>query len=568
MGLIMLIIAIIIVVLLISVMMKLGKSKKNNTQLLEANNHLQANLNVLNNEITTKDLFINDLNIRMDKLTATNHELELNNVALSNKNDQYVTQISQLQGQITQLETSMQQQIMQVEEQQKQIELNQKALIKDQQEFNQYVNQEQSKLAKQANDLVLQQQNLKDQEYDLRQQQTELEESVNQRLYQISQLSETEARNLVLDQVRVEKRDEISKELEAFDNQLQLDKREIAEEVLLTAMQNLAGEEVTESFSKIIKIPDETIKGRLIGRDGRNIHLLENLLGVNIIIDDTPGQFMISSFNPVRRAKASRTFERLISSGKINQAEIEDTVDKVEQEFNETILTKGKEMVNMFGITNIHKSLVEKLGCLYYRTSYGQNMYSHSIEVAKIARSIANQLGLDGKLAARCALLHDIGKVDSEELGISHVELGVSYAQRANEPKEVINAIAAHHGDVEPDNIYAIITIIADSISASQIGARSDTYEAFIQRVEALEDIALNVKGVNKAYALKGGKELRIVVSANQVKDSQLKALAHEVKHQIETTLNLPAGVVVNVLRENRYITNAKKMNNKEEDND
>ena len=213
----------------------------------------------------------------------------------------------------------------------------------------------------------------------------------------------------------------------------------------------------------------------------------------------------------------------------------------------------------MFDLSDIHISLVEKLGCLYYRTSYGQNVYTHSVEVAKIARSIANQLGLDGKLAARCALLHDGGKVDSEELGLSHVDLGATYATRANEPKEVINAIMSHHGDEEADNVYSIITIIADSISASQVGARSDTYEAFIQRVEALEELALTVTGVNKAYALKGGKELRIIVTANQVKDYQLKAVAHEVKRLVETNLSLPTGIVVNVLRENRYITNAKK---------
>ena len=515
-----LVIIVFLLIIIVKLFVKYSSEKKQKEAIFYSANQLNIKNEQLEQEINQKDIFITQLNQQSETLT----------------------------------------------DEKRQLEASQQELIKEQQAFNQYVNGEQTKLAQIKAEISDQKQELQTQQYNLKLQYQELEDVAKRRLYKIANLDEDHAVNIVLDQVRAEKRSEISKEIAYFDNKLQLDKKEMATDILLSAMENLAGETVTEGFSKVVKIPDETIKGRLIGRDGRNINLLENLLGVNVLIDETPGQFLISSFNPVRRAIAYNALERLISSGRINQAEIEDTVKKVEEEIHDNILDKGKQAVNMFDLSDIHISLVEKLGCLYYRTSYGQNVYNHSVEVAKIARSIANQLGLDGKLAARCALLHDVGKVDSEELGLSHVDLGATYATRANEPKEVINAIMSHHGDEEVDNVYSIITIIADSISASQVGARSDTYEAFIQRVEALEELALTVTGVNKAYALKGGKELRLIVTANQVKDSQLKAVAHEVKRLVETNLSLPTGIVVNVLRENRYITNAKKTVVKDKD--
>lgn len=563
---ILLIILVIIIILLIILFVKCSSVKKQKQATIDLNNQLNIKNEQLEQEINQKNMFITQLKQQSETLTNEKRQLELVNVSLVQQNEQASNEVSQVKHELQTLRTELANNVQKMEHQQHQLEASQQELIKEQQAFNQYVNGEQTKLAQLNAEINGQKQELQTQQYNLKLQAQELEEEAKRRLYKIANLDEDKAVNIVLDQVRAEKRSEISKEITYFDNKLQLDKKEMATDILLSAMENLAGETVTEGFSKVVKIPDETIKGRLIGRDGRNINLLENLLGVNILIDETPGQFLISSFNPVRRAIAYNALERLISSGRINQAEIEDTVKKVEDEIHDNILDKGKQAVNMFDLSDIHISLVEKLGCLYYRTSYGQNVYTHSVEVAKIARSIANQLGLDGKLAARCALLHDVGKVDSEELGLSHVELGATYATRANEPKEVINAIMSHHGDEEVDNVYSIITIIADSISASQIGARSDTYEAFIQRVEALEELALTVKGVNKAYALKGGKELRIIVTANQVKDSQLKAVAHEVKRLVETNLSLPTGIVVNVLRENRYITNAKKTVVKDKD--
>lgn len=563
---ILLIILVIIIILLIILFVKCSSVKKQKQATIDLNNQLNIKNEQLEQEINQKNMFITQLKQQSETLTNEKRQLELVNVSLVQQNEQASNEVSQVKHELQTLRTELANNVQKMEQHQHQLEASRQELIKEQQAFNQYVNGEQTKLAQLNAEINDQKQELQTQQYNLKLQAQELEEEAKHRLYKIANLDEDKAVNIVLDQVRAEKRSEISKEITYFDNKLQLDKKEMATDILLSAMENLAGETVTEGFSKVVKIPEETIKGRLIGRDGRNINLLENLLGVNILIDETPGQFLISSFNPVRRAIAYNALERLISSGRINQAEIEDTVKKVEDEIHDNILDKGKQAVNMFDLSDIHISLVEKLGCLYYRTSYGQNVYTHSVEVAKIARSIANQLGLDGKLAARCALLHDVGKVDSEELGLSHVELGATYATRANEPKEVINAIMSHHGDEEVDNVYSIITIIADSISASQIGARSDTYEAFIQRVEALEELALTVKGVNKAYALKGGKELRIIVTANQVKDSQLKAVAHEVKRLVETNLSLPTGIVVNVLRENRYITNAKKTVVKDKD--
>ena len=483
-------------------------------------------------------------------------------VNLFNTNKKLSNNLAQKEQIITNLEMNTNQLISQIQEKENYIQIvnaREKEMIREQQRINQEVANQQQELVKKTEEVNEYAQKLQKQEYSLREREEIFAKKVKDDLLVVASLNQEEAEQRVMDAIRSEKRTEISQELAKFENKLKLEKKEIAQNILLNAAENISGSEVSEKFSKVIALPDDNLKGRLIGRDGRNINLLENRLGINLIIDETPEQFIISCFNPVRRAIASRVFEILLSSGVINQSSIEETIERVESEFDEQILTKGKEAVSMFEIEDMDISLVKKIGGLYYRTSYGQNVYNHTIEVAKIAVSIANQLQLDAQLAARCALLHDIGKLDSEETGLSHVELGVGFARQAGENDIVVNAIASHHGDEECDNLYSVILIIADSLSASQLGARRDTLEAFIQRVEALEEIALSVEGVDKAYALKGGKEIRIIVNPHDVKDNQLKALAHEIKHKVETSLSIPTPITVNVLREQRYVANVKK---------
>lgn len=453
------------------------------------------------------------------------------------------------------------------DERQTKLDLEEQNLITQQQDFHKSVREEQEKISAKMTELADTKCKLQQEHFELNNERNDFENLKSQELLKIAQLTKDEAFDKVIQDVRNTKRAEISKELESFEQRLILDKKNLAQNILLNALENIETEKVNDNFSKVIKLPSESYKGRLIGRDGRNINLLENLLGVNIIIDETPEQIVVSSFNPLRRAVATISLERLINSGKINQVEIENTVEIVQKEVDDLVLEKGKNAFQMFEIYDIDLFLIKKVGTLFFRTSLGQNVYEHSIEAAKIAQSIATQLGVDPQMAARATLLHDVGKVDSEETGNSHVTLGVMYAQQAGEPEEVINAIHAHHGEVEPNNIYAIITQIADRISASQLGARRDTYEAFIQRVEALESIALNIDGIDKAYALKGGKELRVIVQASKVPDSELKAIAHEIKKEIENSLTIPAGITINILRENRYIINAKNKVNKDKTN-
>ena len=358
---------------------------------------------------------------------------------------------------------------------------------------------------------------------------------------------------------------DIDKEIKLFEKNLIVEKNEISRKILINTMENLVSDTTNENVSRIVKLPNDEVKGKLIGREGRNIRSLENLLGVNIIIDETPGQIVVSSFNPVRRAIAILTLETLLDKGVINQVTIEETSEKSKTKIEEVVFEKGKELIYDFNINDMDIEIIEKLGALHFRASYGQNMYEHTREVAKIAKSLANELGLDPILAARCALLHDIGKIDSEETGISHVDLGVALAKAHNENEIVINAIQAHHGDVEANNYYSIITIIADKMSAGRSGARRETFDSFIQRVESLEAIALDVKGVKKAYALQGGRELRIIVSTKDVKDNGMSMIALEIKKQIEETMVFPGQIKVHVIREKRFAAIATKGNNSNE---
>ncbi len=376
-----------------------------------------------------------------------------------------------------------------------------------------------------------------------------------------SALSIEEATRLLIEETRGNLANEFKVLIAEHINTLEIEKKIISQNILLEALENSDVEAINEVVLKQIKIPNDDIKGKLIGRSGRNIRTLENLLGVDIIIDDSPEFISISSFNPIRRHIAQVTLEFLISTGKINQVEIEKEVAKTTTNIEDFILEKGREAVAKYNLLDLNQNLIKLIGSLHYRTSYGQNMLAHSIECAYFAHKLASDLKLDANLAARCALLHDIGKIDSVETGKSHVELGVIYGQQYGESEIVINAIEAHHGDVEPTNPYAIITILADTMSASRKGARKGSFETFVERICALEKEALSFPGVSMAFALQGGREVRVIVENKIIADDMMPKLAFDIKQQIEKNVTFPGIVKVNVLREMRYEAYASKEN-------
>ncbi len=381
------------------------------------------------------------------------------------------------------------------------------------------------------------------------------------KIKELSNLSTDEAKEVLIDRVKQENETFIAEYLKNFEQKLLVDKNEIAQKLIINTMESIAVDLTNEVVIKPIKLENESLKGRLIGREGRNIRLLETLLGVNIIIDDTPNTIFVSCFNARRRAIAQITLETLINTGRINQATIEQEAAKSITKADDLALSKGKEVVYQFGINDMQAEVIMEIGNMHFRSSYGQNLLHHTIEAANIAYHIAGELGLDQSLAARCVLLHDIGKNKSAELGESHVKLGVKLARTHGESEIVVNAIEAHHNDVEPTSIYAVLTVVADSMSAGREGARRDQFENFINRVENLEKIATVHPGVTSAYALQGGRELRVVVNSNLVSDDQIKILAHEIKMEIQESLMFPGIIDVIVIREAKAIEHAAKDN-------
>ncbi len=350
--------------------------------------------------------------------------------------------------------------------------------------------------------------------------------------------------------------------IDKHSKEIEISKRKIATKVLLNAMENISMDVVNEVFVTSVEIKNDDIKGKLIGRDGRNIKTIENELGINLIIDDTPGVINISCFDPIRREIATRSLEKLLESGKINQSSIEHVISDIKSQLNEIIIEYGSNAIDQFAISNISPDIVYALGALHFRTSFGQNVLAHSIETAKIAMKIANELKIDSQLAARCALLHDIGKYDKYESGKPHTEIGVMYAEECEECDEVINSIASHHGDVEMNNIYSIITSIADRISAGRPGSRKFAVQNYIERIAKLEEIGNSVIGVSKCYALQGGREIRLIVEAAAVSDEDLPILTDTIKRKIENNIVFPGVIQINAIRETRYSQEAIKNNN------
>ncbi|NOT01349.1 MAG: ribonuclease Y [Phycisphaerales bacterium] len=331
-----------------------------------------------------------------------------------------------------------------------------------------------------------------------------------------------------------------------------------AREITLTAIQRYAADNTCEATVSTVDIPSDDLKGRVIGREGRNIRAFEKATGVDVIVDDTPGVIVVSSFDPVRRAVAYQTLVKLIQDGRIHPGRIEEVAEQTRKEVEHEVVERGKRAALEANVAGLDRKLVDLLGRLHYRTSYGQNVLQHSMEVAYLCQVMADELGLDGRLARRCGLLHDIGKAVDHEIEGGHPQIGADICRRLKEREEVINAVAGHHGDVESTSPYTPLVMAADAISAARPGGRRDSLERYIQRLEQLEGIATAHDGVKQAYAIQAGRELRVIVDANRLDDNSAAMLARDIAHQVESEMTYPGEVKVTVLREMRAVEIAK----------
>ncbi|MDP4108543.1 MAG: ribonuclease Y [Bacillota bacterium] len=377
-------------------------------------------------------------------------------------------------------------------------------------------------------------------------------------LEKISGMTAEEAKDYIVKIVESEARHESAMKLKEIEQELKEDADRKARELISLAIQRCAADHVTEATVSSVPLPNDEMKGRIIGREGRNIRTLETLTGVDLIIDDTPEAITLSSFDPVRREVARLALEKLISDGRIHPARIEEMVEKSRREVDNIIKQEGESATFETGIHGIHPELIKLLGRMRYRTSYGQNVLAHSIEVSHLSGLLAAELGVDVTVAKRAGLLHDIGKSVDHEIEGSHVAIGVDIAKKYKESREVIHAIEAHHGDVEPQTVIACIVQAADAISAARPGARRENLEAYIKRLEKLEELANNFAGVDKSFAIQAGREIRIIVKPEEVSDDDMVILARELSKKIETELDYPGQIKVHMIRETRAIEYAK----------
>ncbi|WP_342366622.1 ribonuclease Y [Clostridium aminobutyricum] len=377
-------------------------------------------------------------------------------------------------------------------------------------------------------------------------------------LERISGYTVEEAKAVLLSNVEKEIRVEASLMIKDIESKAKEEGDKKAKEIIIGAIQRCAADHVAESTVSVVALPNDEMKGRIIGREGRNIRAIETLTGIDLIIDDTPEAVILSGFDPVKREIARLALEKLIVDGRIHPARIEEMVEKSEKEVNSIIKEAGEQATFEIGIHNFHPELIKLLGRLKYRTSYGQNVLNHSIEVAHLAGLMASELGMDTKLAKRAGLLHDIGKALDHEVEGTHVDIGIDVLRKYKESEAVINGMAAHHGDYEPKSLEAVLIAAADALSAARPGARRETLESYIKRLQKLEEIATTTVGVEKAYAIQAGREIRIIAKPDEVKDEELVFLAREISKKIESELEYPGQIKVNVLREMRAIDFAK----------
>lgn len=377
-------------------------------------------------------------------------------------------------------------------------------------------------------------------------------------LERISGYTADQAKDYLLQQLDTELDHEKSVKILEYEEKLKEESDKRARNIISLAIQRLAADQVSEATVSVVSLPNDDMKGRIIGREGRNIRTIETLTGVDLIIDDTPEAITISSFEPVRREIARVALEKLISDGRIHPARIEETVEKARREVEATIKAEGERTVVELGVNNIHPELVKLLGRLKYRTSYGQNVLRHSIEVAYISGMIASELGLNPTVAKRAGLLHDIGKALDHEMEGSHIQLGVEVARKYKESDAVIHAIHAHHGDVEAKTIVACIVQAADAISAARPGARRENIENYIKRLQQLEEVGKSFQGVDSCFAIQAGREIRVMVKPEQINDDKMAPLAREISKKIEQELEYPGQIKVNIIRESRVSDYAK----------
>ena len=386
----------------------------------------------------------------------------------------------------------------------------------------------------------------------------ELEQKRQQELERISGLTSEQAKEYLLKTVEDEVKHDTAVMIKTLESRAKEEADKKAKEIVVNAIQRCAADHVAETTISVVQLPNDEMKGRIIGREGRNIRTLETLTGVELIIDDTPEAVVLSGFDPVRREVARIALEKLILDGRIHPARIEEMVEKAQKEVETLIKEEGEAATLEVGVHGIHPELVRLLGKLRFRTSYGQNVLKHSIEVAQLTGLLAGELGLDVKMAKRAGLLHDIGKAVDHEMEGSHIQLGVDLCRRYKESALVINAVEAHHGDVEPESLIACLVQAADTISAARPGARRETLETYTNRLKQLEDITNSFKGVEKSFAIQAGREVRVMVVPEVVSDSDMVIMARDISKQIEDQMEYPGQIKVSIVRESRAVDYAK----------
>ena len=429
------------------------------------------------------------------------------------------------------------------------------------QKYEQRVLSKEETVEKKATTLERKEQSLASKEKNIETEKAQLQELQAkhlQELERISGLTSDQAKEQLLSAVKEDVKHETAMYVKEMETRAKEDARKKAKEYVVTAIQKCAVDHVAETTISLVQLPNDEIKGRIIGREGRNIRSIENATGVELIIDDTPEAVVLSSFNPVRREIARIALEKLIVDGRIHPARIEEMVEKATKEVETMMREEGEAATLELGVHGIHPELVRLLGRMKFRTSYGQNALKHSMEVAQLSGLLAAEIGVDVRMAKRAGLLHDIGKSIDHEVEGSHVELGVNLCKKYKENPIVINAVASHHGDEEPESLIACLVQAADAISAARPGARSETLESYTTRLKQLEEIADSFQGVDKTFAIQAGREIRVMVVPEQISDDDMILLARDISNQIEENLDYPGQIKVNVIRESRVVDYAK----------